>query len=80
MTTVTLKMPAALATRLQLAAERLHTSRSDIIRRAVADYIDHEMVSAEQPIALDLVRDFVGKVEGPPDLSTHPRHLQGYGR
>ena len=80
MTTVTLKMPDALATRLQLAAENQKTSRSDIVRRAVEKYIDHDLKTAEQPSAFDLVREFAGKVCGPPHLSTHPKHLEGYGR
>lgn len=32
------------------------------------------------PSGLDLVRDLVGSVKGPPDLSTNRRYLRGYGR
>ena len=78
-TTVTLKMPELLARKLGIAAKRQHTSRSALVRLAVAKYIEEDLPDTSQPSAYDLVGAFVGKVKGPHDLSTHPRHMEGYG-
>jgi metal-responsive CopG/Arc/MetJ family transcriptional regulator len=80
MITVTLKMPHALARRLGDAAEKRQTSRSALIRTAVLKYIDEDQPDSTTPSAYDLVREFSGTVEGPCDLSSHPNHVQGYGK
>ncbi|MEI7899778.1 MAG: CopG family transcriptional regulator [bacterium] len=80
MTTVTLKMPHVLARRLGDAAEKRQTSRSALIRTAVLKYIEEDRPASAKPSAYDLVREFSGTVEGPRDLSAHPRHMQGYGK
>jgi len=80
MTTVTLKMPQSLASRLGVAAEKRQTSRSELIRTAVLKYIEEDQRASIKPSAYDLVREFSGTVEGPCDLSAHPRHMQGYGK
>ncbi|MBN1676727.1 MAG: ribbon-helix-helix protein, CopG family [Kiritimatiellae bacterium] len=79
MTTMTLKVPEALVRKIRAAAEKRHTSRSAIMRRALEKYIDENLPDADQPSAYDLVREFAGTVIGPCDLSTHPRHMKGYG-
>ena len=80
MTTVTLKMPQTLASRLGGAAAKRQTSRSELIRAAVLKYIEEDPSASANPSAYDLVREFSGTVEGPCDLSANPRHLQGYGK
>jgi predicted transcriptional regulator len=79
MTTVTLKMPDVLARKLRVAADRQHVTRSALVRSAVARYIEEDLPDASQPSAYDLVEAFAGSVQGPRDLSTHPRHMEGYG-
>jgi predicted transcriptional regulator len=79
MTTLTLKVPEALARKIAVSAERQHTSRSDVVRRAVEKYVDQDLPDSAGPSAYDLAKDFAGSVEGPRDLSTHPRHMKGYG-
>lgn len=40
-----------------------------------------EASDEQKPSAFDQIKDLVGIVEdGPMDLSTNPKHLQGYGR
>lgn len=80
MTTVTLKMPKALASKLGVAAAKRQTSRSALIRSAVLKYIDDDQPDSTTPTAYDLVREFSGTVEGPCDLSSNPSHMQGYGK
>ena len=79
MTTVTLKMPEVMARKLGIAAKRQHTSRSALVRSAVAKYIEEDLPDASQPSAYDLVESFAGSVDGPRDLSANPRHMDGYG-
>ena len=80
MITVTLKMPQSLASKLNVIAEKHQTSRSELIRTAVLKYIDADQSKAAEPSAYDCVREFSGTVEGPCDLSSHARHMEGYGR
>ena len=80
MITVTLKMPQALVNRLSVVAEKHQTSRSELIRTAVLKYIDADQSKAAELSAYDCVREFSGTVEGPCDLSSHARHMEGYGR
>jgi len=80
MITVTLKMPQALVNRLSVVAEKHQTSRSELIRTAVLKYIDADQSKAAELSAYDCVREFSGTVEGPCDLSSHARHMEGYGK
>jgi metal-responsive CopG/Arc/MetJ family transcriptional regulator len=79
MRTVTLKMPDALARKLEIAAKQEHVSRSALVRCAVEKYLEEDLASSSQPSAYALVEAFAGSVEGPRDLSTHPGHMEGYG-
>jgi len=79
MTTVTTKMPEALARKLGVAAKRQHTSRSALVRSAVEKYIEGDLPDASRPSAYDLIQEFAGTVEGPEDLSSNSRHMAGYG-
>jgi len=80
MITVTLKMPQSLVNKLGVIAEKHQTSRSELIRAAVLKYIDADQSKAAEPSAYDCVREFSGTVEGPCDLSSHARHMEGYGK
>ncbi len=80
MTVVTFKVPEALARKLRLAARNQQTSKSALVRRAVETYIDADLPSSARPSAYDLVSEFAGTVQGPRDLSTHRRHMTGYGK
>jgi metal-responsive CopG/Arc/MetJ family transcriptional regulator len=78
MPTVSMKMPEDLATRLAEAARRRGMTRSALVRDALESYLRH--TGARDGSAADLARDLIGVVEGPSDLSCHPRHMKGFGR
>lgn len=80
MAIVTFKAPEGLVRKLRIAARKRHVSQSAIVRCAVEMYIDKNLPENGRPSAYDLVKEFVGTVEGPRDLSTHPRHMRGYGK
>lgn len=81
MNTLTIKIPAGLDTALAQASERQQLSKSELVRRAVAAYIGQAQSQARGPSALDLAGDLVGCFSGgPADLSSNPRHLDGFGQ
>lgn len=78
MSTVSLKMPEDLATRLAVAARRRGMTRSALVRDALESYL--RRVGAGDGSAADLARDLIGVVEGPRDLSERSKHMKGFGR
>jgi len=78
MSTVSLKMPEELATRLAAAARRRGMTRSALVRDALESYL--RRVGAGNGSAADLARDLIGVVEGPRDLSERSKHMKGFGR
>ena len=67
---LTLRLPAALADKLESSARRLKRKRSDVVRQALEQYLDTE--PEVRPI--ERVRDLLGRVEsGVPDLGQRHR-------
>lgn len=77
MTTISLKLPDALAARLDALARRRRVSRSELVREAVTALVEG---SRAEPSVDDLAGDLVGSLEGPGDLATNERHMRGFGR
>ena len=70
---LTLRLPGALAGRLDRSAKRLKRKRSDVVRLALEQFLDSE--PAIRPV--ERVRDLLGTIEsGVPDLGQrHREHL-----
>jgi hypothetical protein len=70
---LTLRLPEALASRLERSARRLKRKRSDVVRLALEQFLDSE--PATRPV--ERVRDLLGSVDsGVPDLGQrHREHL-----
>jgi len=78
MSTITIKIPEALVSGINRVAERRRVTRTVIIRDALSHYIN--AIKADSPSsAYDAVQPFVLEQGGPPDLSTNPAYLEGYG-
>jgi Arc/MetJ-type ribon-helix-helix transcriptional regulator len=76
MKTISVKLPESLAAWLARMARRLGRSQSDIVREALT-----ERRQANKRVSChDLLDDVCGTFKGPRDLSTNPRHLDGFGR
>ena len=71
---LTLRLPADLSGKLDLAAKRMNRKRSDVARLALTQFLDGSE-PAGRPA--DRVRDLLGSVQsGIPDLGTrHREHL-----
>lgn len=75
MRTVSFKLSEALDDALTDLAQRRNVSRSAIVRESLAALATdtHRSVTA-------VVDTLVGSLDGPPDLSTNPAHMTGYGK
>jgi Arc/MetJ-type ribon-helix-helix transcriptional regulator len=79
MRTITVKLPEPLAARLRVTVRKRSSTQSAVVREALEAHLGPRSATGSGS-GLDLVRDLVGSVSGPPDLSTNRRHLRGYGR
>jgi hypothetical protein len=81
MNTLTIKLPADLDTRLQAASQQRKVSKSELVRRAIAAYVDPSNEQSPPASALSLAGDLVGCFSGgPADLASNPDHMSGFGR
>jgi hypothetical protein len=75
MRTVTLKLSERLDCRLTAPAKRQRTSRDQVLREPLEAFIAHSPPLTFGELAADLIID-----DGPGDLSTNPKYMDGYGR
>ena len=74
MRTVSFKVPEALDEALSDLARRRRSSRSALVREAL-----EVLAASGRRSVTAAVDELVGVLDGPADLSTHPRHWKGYG-
>ena len=82
MALISLKLPDALDAELAAQAQLRRLSKSELMRRALKAYLQAADSTEAQPApsAFDRVADLVGCCQGgPPDLSSNPAHLAGFG-
>jgi predicted transcriptional regulator len=78
MTTLTLKVPSELAAKLKAVAARKRVPKSQLMREALGTYLSKHKV---KPSLYDRMKNGIGCIKsGKGDLSTNPKHLEGYGR
>ena len=75
MRTVSFKLPEHLDDALSDLARRRKSSRSALVREAV-----ESLATGQRRSVTAMVDELVGPLDGPADLSTHPKHLSGYGK
>lgn len=75
--TLTLKIPPELNARLEAEAKRRRVSKSRVAR----EMLDKELSRRPKasPFAHDLAKKFCGVLQGPGDLSTNPKYMEGFG-
>lgn len=78
MKNVSLKVADPLAARLEEESRRRRVSKSEILREALEEFLDRGAVPPADSFTARAA-EFLGCVEGPPDLSHDPRHLDGFG-
>jgi hypothetical protein len=80
MQTISLKLPKTLLRRREQVARERQQSKSAVVRKALEQFVNGTLATGRPLSALDLAGDFIGCVEGPPNLSTSPKYLEGYGK
>jgi len=79
--TLTIKVPPQLAAALAEASAQEHSSKSELVRRALEAYLQQRRSRSSFVSALDRAGDLVGCFEGgPDDLASNPEHLRSFGR
>lgn len=75
---LTVKVPPGLDAKLKALAKKRRSTKSAIVREAIEKLVAtaHDV---RRPTALELAGDLVGCFEGPRDLSTDPKYMEGYG-
>jgi hypothetical protein len=68
-----IKLPEPLDRLLTALAKKRHSRRAMVLREALATLDKRSAAPTASELATDLV------FEGPPDLSTNPKHMTGYG-
>ena len=79
MTTISLKVPVTLDSRLTEEAQRRRTSKSAVVREC----IEKALLAPRKDRAascLDLAGDLAGCLKGPRDIATNPRQLDDFGQ
>jgi predicted transcriptional regulator len=80
MKAITLKLPDTLDHRLtHFARQHKAGSKSAVVRQAIELYLNAAPQSAERSAAVMAAR-WLGLLDGPADLSTHPKHFEDFGR
>jgi hypothetical protein len=80
MKTVSLKLSDDLLRELERSAKQQKRGKSEIIRSALEQYLRTGNGAANPPSFYDVASDLIGKFEGPPDLATNPKYMEGFGR
>lgn len=76
MPVVSVKLDSEEFQRLKAEASRLGISQSEILRKGLKTVMKK---NAKTSLA-DRMRDLIGKVNAPEDLSTNPAYLKDYGK
>ena len=72
-----MKLPESLASWVRRRSRTLGRTQSEVVR----EVLERERTGTSQmKTCRDLLADLDGFFDGPKDLSTHPRHLQGFGK
>ena len=77
MKTIATKLPDDLLAAILSAARNRGETRSAVVREALEEFLSKNQKTGS---CFDLAHDLAGSVEGPPDLSTNPEHMDHYGR
>jgi hypothetical protein len=78
--TLSLRLSAAESSALDQRARKEGVSKASLVRRALRAYGVTPEPEPERT-GYDVIKHLVGKSRGgSKDLSTHPKHLAGYGR
>lgn len=76
--TITLKLSDIDLNKLNSLAEQRGTTKSNIVREALVEYLSETDVKSKKSFA-DLASDLTGIIDKPKDLSVNEKYLSSYG-
>jgi len=79
MDTVTFKIPNEIRERLAAYARETGVSKSEVLRQALQEYLANSDHIVEDSFGA-LTADLAGSLDGPEDLATNPKYMEGFGR
>lgn len=80
MKTITLKVPEEVDEQIRYQAEREGTSKSSIVREALAAYLGNDQKQDRPKSVYEGMKHLIGTLDGPRDLSTNPKYMEGFGQ
>jgi Arc/MetJ-type ribon-helix-helix transcriptional regulator len=80
MKTISLKLTDYLLRKLERTAQQRGQSKSEVVRTALTQFLNGARPEGRPLSVLELAGDLVGCVEGPGDLSTNPKYMDGFGK
>lgn len=66
--------------KIRTLARRRGVTQKKAVMDLIEKEVEEEPVKAKPGSFLDVAGDLVGSVEGPGDLTTNPKYMEGYGR
>ena len=72
---LSVKVPSTVSAKVVRLAKQRHTTLSAIVRAAIEAYEVGEVSGS----FADAAQKYIGVFDGPGDLSTNPRHFEGFG-
>lgn len=78
MKAISIKLPDPLFHDLAQRAKSSASSQSEIIRSALTAYLQRD-AQPQKASCAERASRWIGMMDGPPDLSTNPEHLRGFG-
>ena len=79
MKAISIKLPDPLFHDLAQRAKASASTQSEIIRSALAAYLQRDAQPSSASCA-DRAQRWTGIMQGPADLSSNPKHLDGFGQ
>ncbi len=66
--------------KIEFLAEKRGVSQKEAVLHAVEEEITEYKVEPKPGSLLDKMQKYIGVIEGPEDLSTNPKYLEGLGK
>ncbi len=80
MRAISIKLPDDLYHQMTVAQGQHLMNVSQFIREAIQCFLKQAGSALQEPSFLDMAHDLCGVATLPSDLSTHPKHMEGFGQ
>jgi plasmid stability protein len=81
MQSMSLRLPDPLFNQLLTRAKANAMSQTDVVREALSQYLSSPNTPANLPVnAYEAGKKWIGMFDGPQDLSSNVKHMEGFGQ